>query len=236
MGGETVAITYCPLTGSTIGVKRGDTTFGVSGQLVNNNLIMYDRATESLWPQILATAIAGPLKGRSLQEIPVVWTTWEQWREAHPDTRVLSIDTGFARNYFSDPYGTYNPVGGYYRRAAPPLFPVLHSSDHFSPKEVVIGARSAEGAVAFKKDTVRGRKVMEGELNGVPVVAVYDPTLDTAYIYRNPERLRFTYSENRVQGRAGSWLPDELPLERLNAFDAMWFAWYAFFPGTQVYD
>ncbi|MDY7081249.1 MAG: DUF3179 domain-containing protein, partial [Halobacteria archaeon] len=114
MGDENVSVTYCPLTGTAIGYKRGGTTFGVSGNLVNNNLIMYDRATDSRFPQILGTAVSGKHKGKSLEEFRVVWTTWENWRNQHPDTQVLSTDTGFLRNYDRDPYGSYNPIGGYY--------------------------------------------------------------------------------------------------------------------------
>jgi hypothetical protein len=114
--GQPVSVTYCPLTGTAMGFLRGETTFGVSGRLVNNNLIMYDRATETWWPQVLATAVPGPWNGspetRSLREFRVVWTTWGRWRERHPGTLVLSRDTGHARNYDSDPYGSYSPRKG----------------------------------------------------------------------------------------------------------------------------
>lgn len=235
-GGENVSITYCPLTGTAIGFRRGATTFGVSGQLVNSNLIMYDRATESHWPQILATAVTGRLKGRSLEEVPVVWTTWSRWKSVHPDTLVLSTDTGFARNYRRDPYGSYTPVGGYYATSRPPLFPTLAADPRLAPKEVVIGARSAAGAVAFKKAALRERKLMVGEIAGVPHLAVYEPRLDTAYVYKNPDRRTFTYDNGVVKDAAGQWAPDNVPLERVNAFDAMWFAWLAFFPATTVQE
>lgn len=62
IGGEGVAITYCPLTGTVQGFLRGDVEFGVSGDLLNNNLVMYDRATESLWPQLPAVAVDGPTR------------------------------------------------------------------------------------------------------------------------------------------------------------------------------
>ena len=77
-----VSITYCPLTGTAIGFERGETTFGVSGRLVSNNLIKHDRATEAWWPQVLATSIPKPWNedppNRSLQEVRVIWTTWER--------------------------------------------------------------------------------------------------------------------------------------------------------------
>ncbi len=129
-----LSTTYCPLTGTALGFERGDTTLGVSGQLVNSNLFLYDRATESLWPQILSTAVSGPLKGHSLKGVPVVWTTWSQWKSLHPDTTVLSTDTGHKRDYFGDPYGGYHPKRGYYRTDVPPRFPVLHADSRLQPK------------------------------------------------------------------------------------------------------
>ena len=57
IAGTPVSVTYCPLTGTAQGFRRGETTFGVSGQLINANLVMFDRATETWWPQMLATRI-----------------------------------------------------------------------------------------------------------------------------------------------------------------------------------
>src|SRR5919106_4571490 len=96
--GEKIAITYCPLTGSAVGFRGRSRdgamfTFGTSGKLVNSNLLMYDRETDSRWPQILGTAIDGKSKGAVLEEIPLVWTHWSRWRRRHPDTVVLSTDT-----------------------------------------------------------------------------------------------------------------------------------------------
>jgi len=238
--GTPVSVTYCPLTGTAMGFERGDTTFGVSGRLVNNNLIMYDRGTEAWWPQVLATSIPGPWndtpESRSLSEFRVVWTTWDRWTAKHPDTRVLSFDTGFAKNYSRDPYGAYNPRSGYYEDDASPMFPALSTDDRLAPKRVVIGSRTADGAVAFDKRTLRAEKLLEGELAGSPVVAAYDPELDTGYVFRNPEERRFAYRDGRVADDAGdTYAPDSLPTERLYAFDAMWFAWSGFYPETTLY-
>lgn len=64
VGGKNVAVTYCPLTGTGVGFERGETELGVSGRLVNSNMLMYDRATDTYWPQIIATGVHGPLKGQ----------------------------------------------------------------------------------------------------------------------------------------------------------------------------
>lgn len=241
VAGRPVSVTYCPLTGTAMGFERGDTTFGVSGRLVNNNLVMYDRATETWWPQVLATAVPGPwnedAETRSLREFRLVWTTWERWTTRHPDTRVLSRDTGFARNYDRDPYGSYNPRRGYYAPESAPLFTSPSDDDRLPPKGVVLGARTPEGAVAFEKDRLRGERLVPGDLAGTPVLAVYDDALDTGYVYRNPDERAFEPREDgAVETEDGqTHAPESLPLDRVLAFDAMWFAWDGFYPDTSLH-
>ena len=240
VGGTPVSVTYCPLTGTAMGFERGETTFGVSGMLVHNNLIMYDRATETWWPQVLATSIPGPWNEdpstRSLSEFRVVWTTWERWSETNPDTRVLSRNTGFARNYDSDPYGSYNPRGGYYAPDSSPTFSTLSTNDRLPPKAVVLGARTGEGAAAFGTEALKREGLLNGEIAGNPVIAVHDRDLDTGYVFRNPDGESFTYRDGRVvDGTGTTYAPRAVPTERILAFDAMWFAWSGFYPETTLY-
>ncbi|PSP55766.1 hypothetical protein BRC82_04055 [Halobacteriales archaeon QS_1_67_19] len=237
VGDEPVAITYCPLTGTAMGFRRGAVEFGVSGNLVNNNLIMYDRATDSRWPQVLGTAISGELEGESLREFRLVWTRWEHWKAAHPDTEVLSEDTGHVRDYApsGDPYGSYVPNrSGYYIQDRT-LFPPLQDDDRFPGKHVVIGARTDAGAIAFEKDALRESGVLSGAIGDLPYLAVYDRELDTASVYRNPDDASFDYEDGQAVADDGtSHDPADLPLERVYAFDAMWFAWSGFYPSTEV--
>lgn len=235
VGGESVAVTYCPLTGTAQGFYRGEATFGVSGQLINANLVMFDRTTESYWPQILAQGISGPHEGDYLDEFQVIWTTWRRWRETHPETRVLSEDTGFARNYGSDPYGSYLPLGGYYSNDRT-LFAPLQTSDRFPLKEVVIGVRNEDGAMAVRKDRLRENRIVEGPLNGVDYVSVYDETLDTGYVYRNPEDIDIDFDGIRYVVDGESYDSVGLPLEREIAFDAMWLAWFGYYPSTVIHE
>lgn len=235
IAGVPVAVTYCPLTGTVQGFRRGDATFGVSGQLVNSNLIMYDRGTDSWWPQVLATGIDGPMTGETLDEFRVVWTTAEAWADRHPDSLVLTDDTGFVRRYESDPYGSYAPLGGYYERDGT-MFPPLSSPDEGHPKSVVIGARTGTGAVAFDKRTLLAERVLTGSIGdgGTDVVAVADSGLSTGYVYRNPDGLGVEPDGGgyRVDGEGGGFAAVDLPLEPVLAFDAMWFAWAGFYPDT----
>lgn len=225
--GIPVSITYCPLTGTALGFKRGNTTFGVSGHLINNNLIMYDRSTESWWPQILATSIESPWNQRyfssSLQEINVVWTTWKKWKQKHPDTKVLSRETGFIRNYNRDPYGSYIPnKTGYYSLNSPPLYKPLKNDDRHPPKKVFIGARNPEGSVVFSKESLRQKKYMDGSIGKTSILAVYDDRLDTAYVYENKNKISFSYKKEWfVRDNGNRYRPHLLPLKRIISFDVM---------------
>jgi hypothetical protein len=109
-----------------------DFTFGVSGRLYKSNVLLYDHQTESLWSQLMRRAIAGPLVGKELRELPSTRTSWKTWRKRNPHTLVLSTDTGYRRNYGMDPYG------GYYR-AFGVMFPVGDVRTDLSPKEMVLG-------------------------------------------------------------------------------------------------
>lgn len=239
LDGTPVSVTYCPLTGTVQGFYRGNTEFGVSGRLINANLVMYDRTTEAWWPQILATAIPGPWNEspeiRSLREFRLIWTTWGQWREQHPETAVLSTDTGHAKNYNRDPYGAYNPRSGYYETGNM-IFPGRIEDDRYHRKRVVMGARTADGAAAFLKDALRENRVMTGDLDETPVVAVYDDRYDTGYVYRNPDEQAVSDEGGAVAVGDATYAPDSLPLSRIHTFDAMWFAWIGYYPETNVYD
>jgi hypothetical protein len=136
VGGDRIAVTYCPLCGSGIAYRSrvGDKnlTFGVSGLLYNSALLLYDRQTESLWSQILGKAITGPMKGTRLETVQLTYTTWRDWLLRYPNTLVLSDRTGFQRDYSKGPYEGYEKSGKLW-------FPVKFRSMGYHPKERVLG-------------------------------------------------------------------------------------------------
>ncbi|MCC5858569.1 MAG: DUF3179 domain-containing protein [Ectothiorhodospiraceae bacterium] len=233
IGGNGVSITYCPLTGTALGFLRGDNTLGVSGRLVNSNLIMYDRDTDSYWPQVLAAAVRGPHTGQALEEIRVVWTTWERWRERHPRTRVLSDETGFIRNYRRDPYGSYNPLEGYYVPDSGRFFPVMHENGRYPPKQEIFGFRTAREAVAVDRDHLRDQGLLIHQGPEQDYLIIHDPGLDTAWVFSPVPEQTPSHDELRF-GPQGPEHPELEGLEPVNGFEAMWFAWYAFYPDTVV--
>ena len=96
---------YCTLCGAMIlyditvnGVQH---ELGTSGFLYRSNKLMYDQATQSLWSTLSGTPVVGALVGQGieLRTLYVVTTTWKEWKKRHPNTTVLSLDTGHARDY-----------------------------------------------------------------------------------------------------------------------------------------
>lgn len=252
-----VSITYCPLTGSVVAF-RGTApngvpyTFGTSGRLVNSNLLMYDRQTDSRWPQIVGQAIKGRSKGRGLEEIALEWTTWDRWRRAFPDSRVLTTETGHLRDYGSDPYGNYDPNATGYYSGSDLLFPVMRRSRRFGPKEVFIGAKHREDRVAVRKRLLRERKVVTTRLASEPVVFLYDPDLregraflastSSGELQLSPTDIPGEYADSVTgavwdsfgRATADSAAGGAAALSRIVSLDVMWFAWFAFFPDTKI--
>jgi hypothetical protein len=107
IGGTNVSVTYCPLCDTAVVVERGDTTFGVSGKLYQSCLVMYDRSDDSLFAQPWALGVVGPQVNETLPRVPAVKTTLGAWLEKHPDSKILSTDTGYQRAYQEYPYGSY---------------------------------------------------------------------------------------------------------------------------------
>ncbi|WP_284264978.1 DUF3179 domain-containing protein [Roseicyclus amphidinii] len=119
VGGRPVAVTFCPLCNSALAFDRrvGGRVleFGVSGNLRNSDLVMYDRQTESWWQQATGEGIVGEMAGVELTEIPIWMESWDSFRSAHPEGLVM--DEPDARR----PYGR-NPYVGYDSAARPFLY------------------------------------------------------------------------------------------------------------------
>ncbi len=141
-------------------------TFGVSGMLYRNSLIMFDRQTGSLWSHLLGAAVEGPLRGARLRFLPSSFTTWGAWRRLHPDTTVL------------DGRGV-DPCEGYYVGLDTGILGTRRRDDRLPPKEIVLGVLSpAAKAYPLRELARRGR--IRDVLAGKPVEVVYHPASDTA--------------------------------------------------------
>ncbi len=136
--------------------------FGVSGKLYNSNLVMYDRKTDSYWSQFDSLAIIGELTGTKLIPVSIDTVVWQDWKKAHPDSEVLSQDTGFARSYGRDPYGSYYEDSFVF-------FPVENSDDRIHPKTIIFGVEVNGSFKAYKEDDLEELKVIEDTVGGVRI-------------------------------------------------------------------
>lgn len=204
IAGTPIAITWCPLCGSGVGIRRDVggkvTEFGVSGVLYNSDLVFYDRATETLWDQVEATAIVGPMTGEKLELIPVTITRWSRWRAAHADTLVLSTDTGYYKDYASDPYANYRQTTGL-------MFPVMREDDRIPPKSVVYGFQLEEQPIAFTDTLLQKHGSYTHELSGRALTVTLN-------------------DDGSVR------LKDDESGEHYAPIRLFWFAWYTFHPET----
>lgn len=169
---EGFTVTFCPLCGSALAFDRevnGRTLeFGVSGKLHNNDLVMYDRQTESLWQQITGEAIVGELFGERLTQLPLSGMRWSQFKADFPQGLSLSRDTGASRNYDNYPYGTYE-------QDPDPLFPVEGGVDStIHPKTVVYGVEVNGNFKAYPEEKLEVEEVINDSIGGVSLRISYN--------------------------------------------------------------
>ena len=173
LGGEPILVSYCPLCGTGLVFDRnvgGEVrTFGVSGLLYQSDLLLYDRESESLWSQVLSTAVTGSAQGTRLRLLRSSQLRWGDWKERHPETTVLSLDTGHSRDYARSPYADYAHSERIY-------FPVPLDR-RYHPKMPTLGVRRVGGSAraypAVEVVNAGGR--VEDRLDGRRVVVSYDP-------------------------------------------------------------
>ena len=263
--GQPVAVTYCPLCNSTVAFRReldGEAVeFGTTGMLRNSDLVMYDRKTESWWQQITAEAVVGELTGERLEVLPSQILPWAEFQRLHPDASVLSRDTGFERDYGTNPYLSYD--------SDPDSQPFLLEGEpdrSLPPKERVAAVKTgARSAVVYPFSRLRREAPINDELDGEPVVVMFDPkvasALDTQAVSggRNVGaaavfsrvvggrelsfaaggepgtfRDRETGSTWDLRGRSTSGRLEGAQLEQITHDDQFWFALAAFFEDAEI--
>lgn len=172
IGGVPVSLAYCTLCGSPIlfdgRVGSEVYRFGTSGLLYRSNKLMYDRNTRTLWNQFSGKPAWGPLVGEDirLKVLPVVVTTWGEWHTEHPDTTVLSIETGFSRDY--GPGVAYNE----YFNSPLTWFNVPVEDGRLAQKDNVYAVRVGEALTAYPIALLAERTLAQDEVGGLPIVVV----------------------------------------------------------------
>jgi hypothetical protein len=250
VGGVELTIVYCTLCGTVIPyestVSGRVLRFGTSGLLYRSNKLMFDEQTASLWNSIEGVPVVGPISEFDVALTPreVVTTTWGEWRAAHPDTTVLSLETGHKRDYSEGAaYRDYFASDELY-------FRVPHVDRRLKNKAEVLTLRVPRAggkpqAVAIDAALLKRNPVFHFEVDGRRMVVVTSPRGANRVYDLNGRSLAFQSAQadgivTDVNGGRWRVTEESLSLEggetvrltRVVAARAFWFGWYAQFPDT----
>ncbi len=229
--------------------------FGTSGWLYQSNKLMYDRGTNTLWHQFLGEPVIGELVGSgiTLDIIPNTLTTWSDWVSAHPDTTVLDVETGVYPATAYLPEGDSGSIYASYRSSEGTMFPVPERSEALPTKSRVFGLTFNGQARAYPQEILDQQPVINDSLGGGALVVV-TPEGGGPRAYQRDDRNFLTVDKGEdgsselilVDDKGISWKLGEdalvsasdpsMRLSRLPGRSSFWFGWYAFYPGTEVYN
>lgn len=253
VGGAEFTVVYCTLCGTVIPYKSEVSgraiRFGTSGFLYRSNKLFYEPVTWTLWSSLTGEPVVGRAAGSGLRmdAMPVVTTTWGEWKAMHPDTQVMSLETGFERDYGEGvAYAEYFATDEL-------MFEVPVHDSRLPNKAEILGMRfrPAEGE--------------EGDTEALAIDAAFlarTPLYQTDFAGRRLVVLTTSAGANRVYDAGGAdftrvlddgrvedaggtvWKVTEAqliredgsgaPLPRVPAFRAFWFGWYAQYPETSL--
>ena len=229
-------------------VEDRELTFGVSGKLIMNALVMYDRQTDSLWSQFLGVAVDGEFSGTPLEPLPSTLTTWSTWQSLHPDTLVL--DQGGER---------FDPYTGYYLGGAAGVLGERVTDNRLGTKEFVLGLQLRDGLQAYAYRHLSDHPVVNDRVGSLDLAVFFDGRQGTAAAWeRTVESQLLTFAAasgvtapdggpaviDDQTGTTSSALSGEAfegpltgsQLTQVTATPMFWFAWTDFFPSAPLWD
>ena len=222
-------------------------TFGVSGKLIMNALVMYDHQTRTLWSQFLGKGVKGELSGTELDVVPVTQTTWDAWRELHPDTLVLDKRGRYR----------YDRYTGYYRGSSAGVLGESTKDYRLERKELVLGVDLGGSPKAYPFNILRRQPVVNDVVAGHSSLVYFDDSTGTALVYdRTVDGRPLTFrldgepqgiltrlvddeTNSRWMAFTGLAVSGELKgkrLERAFSHLSFWFAWKDWNPETELYQ
>lgn len=246
VGGEPVVGVYCTLCGTVILYKSRLGTInhemGTSGFLYRSNKLMYDKATQSLWNTFWGKPVIGPLADKpiELERLSVITTNWKEWKRRHPNSLVLSLDTGYQRDY--------NEGAAYKKYFATDklMFSVPKLDKRLSNKDEVLGLvfrQHPDKPLAIATNFLLEQPIYQDRIDELNFVVLTDRSganrvyesngvsfkqwdLDQTIIDENG--IRWTLSEAQLVSTDGQ------TLHRLPAQRAFWFGWYSAYSHTRL--
>ena len=224
-------------------IEGQEFTFGVSGKLIRNVLVMYDRQTESYWSQLLGEAVAGEMVGTRLDFVPSWMMTWQEWKAQHPQT--VALDKGGRR-------GGRDSYDSYYGSGAAGVIGETFQDDRLYTKEFVVGVEVAGTAVAYPFSALNAEPIIHDVIADRPILVFFDSDSAASGVYErvvNGQTLTFTAISDGALTDAetnstwdvftGAAIDGPLAgeqLTRLKSTAVFWFGWKDFYPETRVYS
>ena len=225
--------------------------FSSSGLLMRSNKLMYDRNTDTIWNAITGEPAFGVLATSDimLDVLPVVVTDWTSWLEQHPDTSVLSMNTGFRRNY------TNGAAYSDYFNSTDLMFPSWQQDTTIAQNKDMVFALRLNGVnKAYPLETIIPEPIINDTVGTTDVLIVADATPDRDFFepggaaVRAFERNGYTFTAGDddltlISDDGRSWelteealiADDGETLDRIGGHLAFWFGWFGFYPDTEVY-
>ncbi len=247
IGGVDIAGVYCTLCGTVIPFKTSvdgkKYMLGTSGFLYRSNKLMYDQATQSLWSTVKGEPVIGPLvdKGIKLEHLGMVTTTWGEWKRRHPDTTVLSLETGHRRDYgegvaYSDYFSDHRL-----------MFNTPFNDDRLENKQEVVALvfpASPKEQLAIDTKYLNKNFIYKGNIGQQKFIVLTD-TSGANRVY-DPQGINFvSYDQDRtlLDVEGNEWIlgeenlvssQDKQRLKSLPYRRAFWFGWHAAYPQTRL--
>jgi hypothetical protein len=249
LGDQPVCLAYCTLCGAAVAYDPyvtglGRLIFATSGLLRRSNKLMFDHQTRTLWQALTGQPVVGPLAvarpEAALKTLPVVRTTWARWKSLHPETTVLSHETGYQRDYtLGAPYGDYF-------KSPDTMFPVAPRSPLLNTKAWVFGLSLNAKPKAYPVDIFKTNRVVLDTLDGQRLALIGDADwlevrayeLDNTALTWDSERRQVVDSQTRQAWTVAEDAlrsPEGKRFPRIPGHLAYWFAWYATHEGTALF-
>ena len=272
LGGESILVTYCPLCNSGIVYNRNVTIngktelleFEASGMLRNSDMVMLDRKTETLWQQLIGTAIVGTYNETQLETIPSIIISVEEFFMRYPFGEIMSKDTGFdesAKYYGKNPYKGYdtreNPREQFFNsdkvdQRLPAMERVVDIEDDGDYKIYTFTTAQEKGVI---NDTFKNKSVVlfykegavsildEGDIStsrNVGSVTVFNAELGRQKLTFSKINNEFIDNETKstwdITGYCTSGKLKGKQLQIRQHSNHFAFAWLAFYPESEIYN
>jgi len=215
--------------------------------LYNSNLIMYDRKSDSYWPQMLLKSANGRRSGEQLNLQPMLETTWANWKKLFPNSIILNGDYGFPRDYAEYPYGFYKECnakdcGDFI------YFPIQSLDKRLKAKTRVIAVNTDKKQKAYVIENFDSPTIINELIGGIhhSVIISGIDNLAVAYETKSPLKINQWNIEDgiillednsgnlwNILGRSKEGSTESL--KQAQAFISYWFSQAAFYPDTKIF-